>query len=74
MSSSRSFVGADRGLKRLSLTTLGELPLIAPDDAAARRLHQGSRADATRPRETTVHDALSQLLSENGETTCGDRR
>ena len=27
------FVGADRALKRLSLTTLAEMPLLAPDDA-----------------------------------------
>jgi len=57
------FVGADRALKRLSLTTLAELPLLAPDGAL------GAPADTRRvPRETTVHDALSQLLSAGGET------
>jgi osmoprotectant transport system ATP-binding protein len=105
------FVGADRALKRLSLTTLAELPLLAPasavdsaaessigsaadssvasaadssvgsapdraidsapdsaDDAASARALALTPAGARRvPRETTVHDALSQLLSAGGE-------
>jgi osmoprotectant transport system ATP-binding protein len=73
------FVGADRALKRLSLTTLAELPLLAPDGAdGAAPSPSASPADARRvPRETTVHDALSQLLSAGGEplqVTDGDGR
>jgi osmoprotectant transport system ATP-binding protein len=64
------FVGADRALKRLSLTTLAELPLLAPDGAnGAANGHAlaGEPPDARPlPRETTVHDALSQLLSAGG--------
>jgi osmoprotectant transport system ATP-binding protein len=63
------FVGADRALKRLSLTTLAELPLLAPDDATsgANGALAGAAAGARPlPRETTVHDALSQLLSGGG--------
>jgi osmoprotectant transport system ATP-binding protein len=63
------FVGADRALKRLSLTTLAELPLLAPDDAngGANGALAGAAAGARPlPRETTVHDALSQLLSGGG--------
>jgi osmoprotectant transport system ATP-binding protein len=51
------FVGADRALKRLSLTTLAELPLLPADGPNGAAL----------PRETTVHDALSQLLSAGGQ-------
>jgi len=69
------FVGADRALKRLSLTTLAELPLLAPDAAPSLA---GAPADSRRvPRETTVHDAVSQLLSAGGEpleVTDGDGR
>jgi osmoprotectant transport system ATP-binding protein len=73
------FVGADRALKRLSLTTLAELPLLAPDGAdGAAPTPSPSPADGRRvPRETTVHDALSQLLSGGGEplqVTDGDGR
>jgi osmoprotectant transport system ATP-binding protein len=73
------FVGADRALKRLSLTTLAELPLLAPDGPdGASPSRSASTADARRvPRETTVHDALSQLLSIGGEplqVTDGDGR
>ena len=57
------FVGADRALKRLSLTTLAELPLLAPDGAASSPAYSESV-----PRETTVRDALSQLLSVGGES------
>jgi osmoprotectant transport system ATP-binding protein len=62
------FVGADRALKRLSLTTLAELPLLAPDGASAEANGGANGAADARPlpRETTVHDALSQLLSGGG--------
>jgi osmoprotectant transport system ATP-binding protein len=53
------FVGADRGIKRLSLTTLAELKLIEPN---------GFHAGAHRvPLETSVRDALSMLLTFGGE-------
>jgi osmoprotectant transport system ATP-binding protein len=48
------FVGADRGLKRLSLTRLDELPL-GPIDGAHGPALSGS---------TTLRDALSTMLSE----------
>ena len=49
------FVGADRALKRLGLSTLAEVELISPNGSApaAPRL----------PISTTVRDALSQLLA-----------
>jgi osmoprotectant transport system ATP-binding protein len=53
------FVGADRGIKRLSLTTLGELKLIEPN---------GVRPGATRAStQTSVRDALSMILTTGGE-------
>jgi osmoprotectant transport system ATP-binding protein len=53
------FVGADRGIKRLSLTTLDELELIAPD---------GATPTATRvPVQASVRDALSTILTAGGE-------
>ena len=52
------FVGADRGLKRLSLSTLGELELDPPDGELA------PAADAA----TTLRDALSLMLSEGSRT------
>ena len=52
------FVGADRGLKRLSLTTLGELELDPLNGQAV------PRADAA----TTLRDALSLMLSEGSRT------
>jgi len=52
------FVGADRGLKRLSLTTLAEIELDAPNGAA------GPAA----PPETTLRDALSLMLSEGSRS------
>jgi osmoprotectant transport system ATP-binding protein len=54
------FVGADRGLKRLALTTLAELKLIEPN---------GLRPDSARrvSRETSVRDALSALLASDGQ-------
>jgi osmoprotectant transport system ATP-binding protein len=58
------FVGADRGLKRLALTTLEELKLIEPNG-----LRADVRADGARrvPLRTSVRDALSIMLSANGE-------
>jgi osmoprotectant transport system ATP-binding protein len=51
------FVGADRGLKRLSLTTLGELELPKPNGhSPALRL----------PDTMTARDALSALLTDGG--------
>jgi len=52
------FVGADRGLKRLSLTRLDELPLEPLDGASGPAL-AGS---------TTLRDALSTMLSEGSRT------
>jgi osmoprotectant transport system ATP-binding protein len=53
------FVGADRTIKRLSLTTLGELELIEPN---------GVRPSATRAStQTSVRDALSMILTTGGE-------
>jgi len=53
------FVGADRGIKRLSLTRLEEIELLPPDGAApaSRRL----------PGRASVKDALSVLLTAHGE-------
>jgi osmoprotectant transport system ATP-binding protein len=58
------FVGADRGLKRLALTTLAELKLIEPNG-----LRPDTSADGERrvSRETSVRDALSALLTGSGE-------
>ena len=47
-------VGADRGLKRLSLRTLGEIELDAIDGASA----------PTAPASTTLRDVLSLMLTE----------
>lgn len=52
------FVGADRGLKRLSLTTLAELRLLEPNG------HHASAGSL--PLEASVKDALSMLLSAHG--------
>src|SRR5581483_5858996 len=50
------FVGADRALKRLGLSTLADVELLAPN---------GAKPGETRlPISTTVRDALSQLLAE----------
>jgi osmoprotectant transport system ATP-binding protein len=52
------FVGADRALKRLGLTTLAEVELLAPN---------GARRDSERVAlSSTVRDALSQLLAGGG--------
>jgi osmoprotectant transport system ATP-binding protein len=50
------FVGADRALKRLGLSTLAEVELLAPNGVGP----SGPRL----PISTTVRDALSQLLAE----------
>jgi osmoprotectant transport system ATP-binding protein len=52
------FVGADRGLKRLSLTTLADIELEPPNGTVAP-----SAAD-----DTTLRDALSLMLSEGSRT------
>jgi osmoprotectant transport system ATP-binding protein len=52
------FVGADRALKRLGLSTLAEVQLPQPNG-----LHPGLDRVAL---ETTVRDALSQLLAAGG--------
>jgi len=54
------FVGADRGIKRLSLTKVDELKLTAPADGAAA-------AVARVPAEASVKDALSIILTAGGE-------
>ena len=54
-----TFVGADRALKRLGLSTLSDVKLIAPN---------GLRPGPNRVALTaTVRDALSQLLAAGGE-------
>ncbi|MCW3069121.1 MAG: transporter related [Solirubrobacterales bacterium] len=58
------FVGADRGLKRLALTTLAELKLVEPNGLRADLRPDGAHRV---PLETSVRDALSLLLSANGE-------
>jgi osmoprotectant transport system ATP-binding protein len=63
------FVGADRGIKRLSLTTLGELKLAEPNG-----LQPGSLRASP---QTSVRDALSMILTANGEPLAvvdGDER
>lgn len=50
------FLGADRGLKRLSLSTLGDLALDAVDGA-------GANGEVRAPAETSLRDALSLMLS-----------
>jgi len=52
------FVGEDRGLKRLSLTTLAEVELDPPSDIAT----------PTAGAETTLRDALSLMLSEGSRS------
>ncbi len=55
------FVGADRGIKRLSLTTLADVRLLAPN----------GHGDATGLRRVSAHasikDALSLLLTAHGD-------
>ena len=57
-------VGADRGLKRLALTTLAELKLIEPNGLRPDLSAEGPRRVS---RETSVRDALSALLSSDGQ-------
>jgi len=53
------FVGADRALKRLGLSTLREVTLLAP---------VGARTDGRRvPITTSVRDALSEVLAAGGQ-------
>jgi osmoprotectant transport system ATP-binding protein len=52
------FVGADRGLKRLSLTTLGEVRLDPPNGVVS----------PSAPSDTTLRDALSLMLSEGSRS------
>jgi osmoprotectant transport system ATP-binding protein len=73
------FVGADRGLKRLALTTLAEMELVEPNGRADDWLAGDVRADGAGsvPLETSARDALSALLSAGGEplaVTDGDGR
>jgi osmoprotectant transport system ATP-binding protein len=58
------FVGADRGLKRLALTTLAELKLVQPNGLRADVSPDGPRRVKL---ETSVRDALSLMLSAGGE-------
>lgn len=58
------FVGADRGLKRLALTTLAELKLVEPNGLRPDLSADGPRRVKL---ETSVRDALSLLLSAGGE-------
>jgi osmoprotectant transport system ATP-binding protein len=58
------FVGADRGLKRLALTTLAELELLEPDGLGADAAANGA---LSLPRDTSVRDAVSLMLTANGE-------
>jgi osmoprotectant transport system ATP-binding protein len=54
------FVGADRALKRLGLSTLAEIELVQPNG-------NGMQPNGdTVPLDTTVRDALSLLLSNGG--------
>jgi osmoprotectant transport system ATP-binding protein len=66
-----SFVGADRGLKRLRVRTVADVQLEA---ASA----DGIGADeVTVTRQTSLHDALSAMLAEGTtrlEVVDGDRR
>ena len=59
-------MGADRSIKRLSLTTLGELKLLEPN---------GTRPGPTRaPLQTSVRDALSMIRTAGGGSSDGGRR
>jgi osmoprotectant transport system ATP-binding protein len=57
------FVGADRGLKRLALTTLAEMKLIEPNGTRGAPPPDPA---LSLPRETSVRDALSLMLMANG--------
>src|SRR5213083_2974418 len=56
-----SFVGADRGLKRLSLTRLGDLELEPPPPPAG-----GADGAPTASEATSLRDALSLMLTNGG--------
>jgi osmoprotectant transport system ATP-binding protein len=55
-----SFVGADRGLKRLSLTRLGDVELEPPPPNGA------SDGAPTATEATSLRDALSLMLTNGG--------
>jgi osmoprotectant transport system ATP-binding protein len=57
------FVGADRGLKRLSLDTLADLKLVEPNGQLAELTAAGTPRVAL---GTSVRDALSLLLTAGG--------
>jgi osmoprotectant transport system ATP-binding protein len=57
------FVGADRGLKRLSLTRLSELKLIEPNGVRPDESPDGVRRVSM---EMSVRDALSVMLTAGG--------
>jgi osmoprotectant transport system ATP-binding protein len=64
------FVGADRGIKVLSLSTLSELELIEPNGLAPdldRAVADRSPGARTLTPETSVRDALSLILTAGGE-------
>jgi osmoprotectant transport system ATP-binding protein len=54
------FVGADRGLKRLSLTRLHEIQLADANDAQGQHV-----SDATLRTGVTLRDALSRMMTES---------
>jgi osmoprotectant transport system ATP-binding protein len=56
-----SFVGADRGLKRLSLTRLGDLELEPPPPGATAADNATTASEAT-----SLRDALSLMLTHSG--------
>ncbi len=56
------FVGADRGLKRLALTTLDQVEL--EDVAAARNVEVESHAGRTVSIKSTLRDSLSVMMTE----------
>jgi osmoprotectant transport system ATP-binding protein len=65
-----SFVGADRGLKRLRVRTLADIELGPPPA-------DGEASRPTIPRDTSLHYALSMMLAEGTtrlEVTDGDGR
>ncbi len=57
------FVGADRGLKRLALTTLEEVDL--DDTAAAREKNLDAHDGVTVPIKSTLRDALSVMMTDS---------
>jgi len=60
------FVGADRGLKRLALKTVGEIALV---DAAGRPVDGAAQVEPgtsqTVTADTSLRDALSQMMSDS---------